>query len=259
MAISLKTVTVQTSSALGGLRGIYPLNRHHTLEGLYLLKWKNMMWVFSGNWPEKTCFFKSCFDSRMIRHCIVQASKSVSYHVDISYKISSRFDTSLHFGLAMKPFGVVFGGLVGGLVPCLKNPSPNIPQLDHEISILFRNTCKTSTLYTRLQLYSVKMFEVTFVHPCQSKQTNFKKWWYVPGMVSPSSLFSPHRAIPARPGNSNFDSYLWVKASEFDKKIHKKSTQKNMWQVQTCDVESGLEFCLIWKFNHAMFFYWIDE
>lgn len=153
----------------------------------------------------------------------------------------------------------VFGGLVGGLVPCLKNPSPNIPQLDHEISIQFRNTCKTSTLYTRLQLYSVKMFEVTFVHPCQSKQTNFKKWWYVPGMVSPSSLFSPHRAIPARPGNSNFDSYLWVKASEFDKKIHEKSTQKNMWQVQTCDVESGLEFCLIWKFNHAMFFYWIDE
>ena len=140
----------------------------------------------------------------------------------------------------MKPFGVVFGGLVGGLVPCLKNPSQT--QVDHEISIQFRNTCKTSTLYTRLQLYSVKMFEVPFVHPCESKQTNFKKWWYVPGMVAPSSLFSPHRAIPARPGNSNFDSYLRVKAWEFDKKSTKNPHKKNMWQVQTCDVESGLDF-----------------
>ena len=32
--LSSETVTVQTSSALGGLRRVYPLNRHHTLEVL---------------------------------------------------------------------------------------------------------------------------------------------------------------------------------------------------------------------------------
>ena len=42
---------------------------------------------------------------------------------------------------------------------------PQHPQLCFEIPVYLQRC-------TRLQLYSSKMFEVTFVHPCQSKQTN---------------------------------------------------------------------------------------
>ena len=109
----------------------------------------------------------------------------------------------------MKPFGVAFfGGPVGGLVPCFKNPSPNVPQLDHEISIMFRKILVKLQRCTRLHLYSLKMFEVTFVHPCQYLINTqiLKKHGGLFVEWSPSSLSLPHRRIPARPGNSNFDS-----------------------------------------------------